>query len=129
MKKLNRAELEVLAKRIQKELAIAADEAQKRLNEIQDKQNLKLAGQILRQLKAMKPETRKYLGCRDTYEDLTVEQILPTLRKQQTEVKIKRHYHYSDEIMDALIIGQIDSPDVDSLASAVAAQFIKAPTA
>ncbi len=126
MKKLNRTELDVLAKRIGQDIRDAAEVAQEESDVIADKKNLPVATLILGQLNKLDNVTKKYLDTRGYNSDISkvkTSNILATMRPIQTKVK-SLGYH-NKEIFDSLVIGQISSPDVDSLVKLVAKQFIK----
>lgn len=126
MKKLNQTELRVLAKRINDDLNRAGEQAQKELDELNDKQNLAEARLAIRQLKKLGPAAKKFINkatC-TKLDDITEERILRNMRTKQTKV-ICGYIH--NDIMNALILAQITSPDIDSLCNAVAKQFISTP--
>lgn len=127
MKKLNQTELTVLGKKIKERLNDLAKEAQKQSNEEYDKLNMPMAKAALRQLNKLSPAAKKFLSkCNSQLHDidaLTEEDILKTLRPAQTT--IDTDYQYNSRILDALILAQITSPDVESMCNTVANQFIK----
>jgi len=126
MKKLNQIELRVLAKRINDDLNRAGEQAQKELDELNDKQNLTEARLAVRQLKKLGPAAKNFINQSShiKLDDITEECILRRMRTKQTKV-ICRYSH--NDIIDALILAQITSPDIDSLCNMVAKQFISTP--
>ena len=127
MKKLNQTELAVLGKKIKERLRIMAKEAQNQTNEEADKLNAAAAKAALRQFKKLSPAAKKFMAklssrFRDI-DTLTEEDILKELRPAQT--KINTDYEYNGKILDALILAQITSPDVESLCNTAANQFVK----
>lgn len=129
MKKLNQTELKVLANKINKELMLQAEIAQKEYNEVQDKQNLADARLALRQLRKLSETARRVVKGAFSYDEsidtLTEEKILRQMRKKQTSVRCG---YLQEEIMSALILGQITCPDMESLCNNVAQQFISKQT-
>lgn len=125
MKKLNQTELRVLADKINKELNLQAEIAQKEYNEVQDKQNIAEARLALRQLRKLNATARKVIKGAfrhdETVDTLTEEGVLRQMRKTQTSVRCG---YIREEIMNALILGQITCPDMESLCNNVAQQFI-----
>lgn len=127
MKKLNQTELRVLAKRINDDLNRAGKQAQKELDELNDKQNLTEARLAVRQLKKLGPAAKKFINksLRTKLDDITEERILLSMRTEQT--KVICGYNVHNDIVNALILAQITSPDIDSLCNTVAKQFISTP--
>lgn len=120
--KLNKIELDAITNKLHTELKEAAASAQKELNEVADKQNLSAAKLMLRQINSFKPELKNYLdSSRANSPDLNT--ILRSMRPKQTKVKGIGHYA-GTEIRQALIIAQIDSPDINSMVEAVKKQFM-----
>jgi len=129
MKKLNQTELAVLAKKIQERLHNMVVEAQNQNDKEFDKLNAAAAKAALRQFKKLSPTAKSFLAkCSLRFRDLDSlkeEDILKELRPAQTKIDI--NYKIHSKILDALILAQITSPDVESLCNAVANQFVKTP--
>jgi len=122
--KLNKTELTALTTQICKELREAAKKKQNELNMIQDEQNTPAAKLALRSIRTMNKTLRAYLDA--AHKDMGkvgLSEILPYLRKTQTEVSAPSQYCDSS-VFNALVIAQIDSPDVVSLIEKVKAPFI-----
>ena len=120
--KLSKMELDAVANKLQNELQELASIAQKDLSERADTDNLKEAKIILRQIRSFKPALKTYLDC-SRANSPTLESILYSMRPKQTKVKLNRSYDTS-AIRNALIIAQIDSPDLESMITVVKKQFI-----
>jgi len=131
MKKLNKTELSIIAKRIRKNLEEKADIAQKKHNALEDKNNLSRARKLARELKQISPEGKAYIGKRiyrdfNWDEKFTVESILKDMQTTQKEIIVPAYYHSAEnEIMDSLILAQLDAEDIDSLIRQVTAKFVK----
>jgi hypothetical protein len=122
--KLNKTELVALSARIISELKEAAESKQKELDIIQDEQNKPAAVLAIKAVKTMNNALREYIARKHTdLTKLTVSDITRSMRKNQTEVNVP--YRYDNEIFNALVIAQMDSPDVVSLIEKVKASFIK----
>ena len=129
MKKLNNTELKALAEKIDKQLRLEAAQAQKEINELADKQNLAAARTALRQIKKLGPHAKLVLNTKygvGTLDELTEQDILIRMRPKQGKIRYTG-YSMTKEILDALIIGQINSPDIESLCNNVAQQFVVTP--
>jgi len=129
MKKLNNSELKVLANRIQEKLKKEAAIAQKEKDAQSDKDNLKDAQLALRQIKRLGEVAKSIIKTRHyciKIEELTLEHVLKSMRTTQEKIRVPSYYH-NQEVLDALIIGQISSPDIEALCNSVAQQFILKP--
>jgi len=126
MKKLNQTELKILAKRIAAELKKKGDELQSILNAENDKINLPEAQRALRQIKRLSPTAKAVLCTHhcSSVKGLTEKDLLRAMRVPQNVYQTHFGYGYI-EIIEALTLGQINSPDVESLCNSVAQQFVK----
>lgn len=121
--KLNKTEIEAISSRITEELMAAANAKQKELDAIQDAANKPAAVAAIKAVKTMNKTLRDYLESKTTVAELTVGQLIKHMRKNQTEIDVP--YRYGGDVRTALIIAQIDCPDVASLIEKVKASFIK----
>lgn len=129
MKKLNNTELRVLAEKIDKQLKLEAAQAQEETNELADKQNLAAARTALRQIKKLGPHAKSVLNNKhgiSSLDELTEQDILIRMRPKQGKIRYTG-YSMTQEILDALIIGQINSPSIEALCNNVAQQFVVTP--
>lgn len=124
MKKLNTTELKVLAARIQNNLQEEAIQAQRKADAQSDLDNAREAQAIMKQLQRLGDPAKKYLHrLTSAFNTITVDTVLKSLRTPQKQVK--RFGYNGTEIFNALVIGQIESKDLQELVRNVTAQFIQ----
>jgi hypothetical protein len=122
--KLNKMELHVLTEQIHDSLEAKAQVLQKAMDEVSDKANSKQALALSKELQKLSPLAKKWINnySRSNFDNLIdTKNILNFMRKSQTRINVPNRYN--NEIFNALVIGQIDSPDVDSLIAKVTAKF------
>ena len=128
MKKLNQTELGVIAEQIRTKLQEEAAKAQEAVNAAADKDNLRQAQAIVRRLQNLPKDCKDFLvksaySLRPVLENLTAEVVLASLRPRQNQVKAVTYQN----ILNALILAQIESPDLNSLIRSVTKQFMTKP--
>jgi len=119
--KLNRTELNVLARRLAVEITEINRKRIEEESKLADLKNAKLAAAVLKKFQQLPPEMKKVIihHSRMTVDKLTVKDIQKALRPD-----LGSEYVNSGEIEDQLIIDQIACPDVTQLLQRVKEHFL-----
>lgn len=128
MKKLNQAELNILAERIKKKIETEAKAAQIEADEIADEKNDKAATAALQQLKKLGPLAKRYIDTgrySGVFKNLCKEDILRSMRKSQQKVTKGLGYSGKTEIYESLVLGQIECDNLDELVNRVTKEFVR----
>ncbi|RLB94670.1 MAG: hypothetical protein DRH26_00515 [Deltaproteobacteria bacterium] len=125
--KLNKTEVEAIARRIVNNIIDAQEEKVDKLDKKDDIANMEKALAIKDAIVGLDKVTKSYLAKEAGINFkgmINLNQILRNLRTSAVKIKKRNSYTYSSDIIDDLVIAQIDATTVKELITKVTKKYL-----